>query len=59
VTKEQITNLEIESPADTKGVIPLSICGEGSNWELNGQVISISNGTFTVAGGQKLIFRLS
>jgi hypothetical protein len=58
-TEGQITNLEIESPANTKGVVSLSICGDGSTWKLNGQAFSIGNGTFTVAGGEKLVFTLS
>jgi hypothetical protein len=58
-TEGQITNLDIESPVDTKGVVSLPICGDGSTYKLNGQAISIGNGTFTVAGGEKLVFTLS
>ncbi|RYO48153.1 hypothetical protein AA0113_g10152 [Alternaria arborescens] len=58
-TEGQITHLEIESPANTKGVVSLPVCGDGATWKLNGQAISTNNGTFTVNGGQNLVFSLS
>ena len=58
-TEGQVTNLEIKGPANTKGVVSLPVCGDGSTWKLNGQAISTSNGTFTVNGGQNLVFSLS
>lgn len=57
-TNNQITNLDIESPPQTKGVVHLPSDGGISTWKLNGKLISLKEGSFEVTGGEKLSFTL-